>query len=185
MLLSENLLTAATLEHADLVVIRERLDMKQQLAECAACFPDLDLRVECPPELTVHADSLRLQQVLTNLVRNAQKHGAEPVLISVSGDDSTVTIRVSDSGPGVLPDFVPHLFDRYTQGGGITGGSGLGLSVVRDLVRAHGGEVWYDAASCAFVVTLPSAGGNPRPALPPLEAMSPTAPDEFDETVRV
>jgi signal transduction histidine kinase len=171
-LLSENLLAAATLEHADLVVIRERLDMKQQLAECATCFPDLDLRVECPPDLTVHADSMRLQQVLANLVRNAQKHGAEPVLLKVTGDESKVTIRVSDAGPGVPTDFVPHLFDRYTQGSDTAkGGSGLGLSVVKDLAAAHGGDASYDKATAAFVVTLPSATTRPR--------------RELDENVRV
>ncbi len=78
-LLTEDLLAAATLEHGDLVVTPEVLDLNQQLVECATCFPDLDLEVECPPGLAAYADPLRLQQVLANLVRNAQKHGAEPV----------------------------------------------------------------------------------------------------------
>lgn len=59
---SEDLLAAATLEHGDLIVIRERLNVRQQLTECATCFPELDLRVDCPVDLTVYADSLRLQQ---------------------------------------------------------------------------------------------------------------------------
>ena len=65
------------------------LDLSEQLAECATGFPELDLRIDCPPGVQVHADPLRLQQILTNLVRNAQKHGAEPVTVDVSADDVT------------------------------------------------------------------------------------------------
>jgi signal transduction histidine kinase len=182
-LLAENLLTVAALEHVELVVIREHLDMNQQLSECAICFPDLDLRVECPPDLTVKADSLRLQQVLANLVRNAQKHGAEPVMMRVTENDGTVTIRVSDSGPGVPTDFVPHLFERYTTGSDKpTGGAGLGLSVVKDLLAAQGGGVRYDRASCTFVVTLPS-GTRPHDTARGTAVVS--APSNFDEAVPV
>jgi signal transduction histidine kinase len=174
-LLTEDLLAAATLEHGDLVVTPEPLDLTQQLGECASCFPDLDLELACPPGLAAYADPLRLQQILANLVRNAQKHGAEPVLIAAAADPALpggVAIRVSDAGPGVPEAFVPRLFDRYTQGTSTaTGGSGLGLSVVRDLVSAHFGTVDYDVAANAFVFTLPPAShhdthplGGPRGA---------------------
>jgi signal transduction histidine kinase len=158
-LLTEDLLAAATLEHGDLVVTPELLDLNQQLGECATCFPDLDLELDCPPGLAAYADPLRFQQVLANLVRNAQKHGAEPVLIAACPDPTLpggVNISVSDAGPGVPATFVPRLFDRYSQGPATaTGGSGLGLSVVRDLVSAHHGTVRYDEAGNAFVFTLP------------------------------
>jgi len=163
-LLTEDLLAVATMEHGDLVVTPELLDLNQQLVECATCFPDLDLEMECPPGLAVYADPLRLQQVLANLVRNAQKHGAEPVLIAAAPDPvfpDGVTISVSDAGPGVPAAFVPRLFDRYSQGTKTaTGGSGLGLSVVRDLVRAHRGTVRYNPAGNSFVFTLPPRGGG-------------------------
>jgi signal transduction histidine kinase len=158
-LLTEDLLAAATLEHGDLVVTPELLDLDQQLGECATCFPDLDLELDCPPGLAAYADPLRLQQILANLVRNAQKHGAEPVLIAaapVPEVPGAVTIRVSDAGPGVPAAFVPRLFEPYSQGTSTaTGGSGLGLSVVRDLVSAHRGTVGYDVAGNAFVFMLP------------------------------
>lgn len=158
-LLTEDLLAAATLENGDLVVSPELLDLNQQLSECASCFPDLDLELECPPGLAAYADPLRFQQVLGNLVRNAQKHGAEPVLIAAYRDPSLnggVLVSVSDAGPGVPTAFVPRLFERYSQGSGTAnGGAGLGLSVVRDLIKAHGGEIWYDAEDNAFVFTLP------------------------------
>lgn len=163
-LLTEDLLAAVTLEYGDLVVSPEVLDLNQQLGECATCFPDLDLELDCPPGLAAYADPLRLQQILANLVRNAQKHGAEPILIAAAPDPDVaggVTIRVSDAGPGVPATFVPRLFDRYSQGTATaTGGSGLGLSVVRDLVSAHHGTIGYDGATNAFVVTLPPPTDN-------------------------
>jgi signal transduction histidine kinase len=83
------------------------------------------------------------------------------VLIAAAADPALpggVSIRVSDAGPGVPEAFVPRLFDRYSQGSSTaTGGSGLGLSVVRDLVTAHHGTVSYDLPGNAFVFTLPPA----------------------------
>ena len=158
-LLTEDLLAAGTLEHGDLVVTPQLLDLDQQLGECATCFPDLDLELDCPRGLPAYADQLRLQQILANLVSNAQKHGAEPVLIAAAPDANRpggVVIRVSDAGSGVPATFVPRLFERYSQGTATaTGGSGLGLSVVRDLVSAHHGSIHYEPGGNAFVVTLP------------------------------
>ena len=183
-LLTEDLLAAATLEHGDLVVTPEPLDLDQQLGECASCFPDLDLELDCPPGLAAYADPLRLQQVLANLVRNAQKHGAEPVLIAAEADPALpggVTIRVSDAGPGVPEAFVPRLFERYSQGTSTaTGGSGLGLSVVRDLVRAHHGTVSYDLADNAFVFTLPPASHHDAHPLGRARGVSTRADQEPD-----
>ena len=168
-LLTEDLLAAATVEYGDLIVSPEVLELNQQLVECATCFPDLDLELNCPPGLAAYADPLRLQQILANLVRNAQKHGAEPVLIAAAPDPAVaggVTIRVSDAGPGVPVTFIPRLFERYSQGSSsATGGSGLGLSVVHDLVEAHHGTIRYDLAGNVFVFTLPPASHRDLPAV--------------------
>jgi signal transduction histidine kinase len=170
-LLTEDMLAAATLEHGDLVVAPVQLDLDVQLGECATCFPDLDLELDCPPGLAAYADPLRLQQILANLVRNAQKHGAEPVRIAAGPDPRQpggVVIRVSDAGPGVPATFVPRLFEPYTQGSSTaTGGAGLGLSVVRDLVAAHHGETHYARDGNAFVLTLPGPPRTSDPAVCP------------------
>jgi len=162
-LLSEDLLTRSTAQHGELVVIAEDLDLDQQAAECATGFPDLDLRVQVPTEIRVQADPLRVQQILTNLVRNAQRHGAEPVTISASQvATDQVRVCVSDEGAGVPADFVPHLFDRFTRGETVRAqGAGLGLSVVEDLVRAHGGVVGYEAETRSFFFTLPAVPARP------------------------
>lgn len=158
-LLTEDLQTAAVAAHGDLEVLPELLDVESQLAESAAGFPGLDLRVDCQPGLVAWVDPLRLQQILANLVRNAERHGAEPVSVRVRSEpDGMVVFRVSDAGPGVSETFIPRLFERYSQGpDSAPGGSGLGLSVTRDLVRAHGGTVRYDLTDPAFIVTLPAA----------------------------
>ena len=182
-LLTEDLLAAATLEHGDLVVTPELLDLNAQLGECATCFPDLDLELDCPPGLAAYADPLRLQQVLANLVRNAQKHGAEPVRIAAAADPAVpgeVTIRVSDAGPGIPESFVPRLFERYSQGGApttATGGSGLGLSVARDLVTAHHGTIRYEPVGNAFVFTLPPPSRYDALPVPELVDPATTGPD--------
>ena len=158
-LLTEDLQAAAVAAHGDLEVLPELLDVESQLAESAGGFPGLDLRIECEPGLVAWADPLRLQQILSNLIRNAERHGAEPVSVRVSSEpDGMVVFRVSDAGPGVSESFIPRLFERYAQGpNSAPGGSGLGLSVTRDLVRAHGGTVRYDLTEPAFIVTLPAA----------------------------
>jgi signal transduction histidine kinase len=163
-LLSEDLLAATTVENGDLVLSPAELDLSDQLAECETGFPDLDLRIGCPPGVRVHADPLRLQQILSNLVRNAQKHGAEPVTLDVTPGPEVVTIRVGDAGEGVPETFIPRLFERYSQGGRAAGGAGIGLSVVHDLVQAHHGTIRYDLTDPAFIVTLPvGAPTQPRP----------------------
>ena len=176
-LLTEDLLAVATLEHRDLVIVTEPLDVLDQLNECGAMFPDLDLFIDCPPGVRVHADPLRLQQVLGNLLRNAQKHGRPPVRLAAAEDGDHVTIRVSDGGPGVAADFVPKLFDRYTQGDGAgMGGSGLGLSVVQDLVAAHQGTVAYEIETNTFVVSLPA-----QPVQQPLQQAAGPVPTGGEE----
>ena len=163
-LLSEDLLAATTAEYGDLGLTPVDLDLSEQLAECATGFPELDLRITCPDGVRVHADPLRLQQILTNLVRNAQKHGAEPVTLDVTANSEHVTIRVGDAGEGVPAAFIPRLFERYSQGARATGGAGIGLSVVHDLVQAHHGTIRYDLTQPAFIVTLPVvAPAEPRP----------------------
>jgi signal transduction histidine kinase len=115
----------------------------------------------------VHGDPSRLQQIIWNLVSNAvkftPKHGR--VQIVLARVNSHVEIRVSDTGEGIAPEFLPHLFERFTQADASAArphaGLGLGLALVKQLVELHGGTV--NAASdgvgrgATFVVTLPLA----------------------------
>lgn len=113
----------------------------------------------------VFGDAARLQQVIWNLLTNAVKFTPKNgrVQITVSRPSSHVEIRVSDTGEGIKPEFLPHVFDRFRQADSGTtrrhGGLGLGLSIVKHLVELHGGTVQAqsdgEGSGSTFVVCLP------------------------------
>jgi len=113
----------------------------------------------------VSGDPVRLQQVVSNLLTNAIKFNADRGRIAVTLDlvDGRARISVSDSGAGIDPGFLPHVFDRFSQADTsntrMYGGLGLGLAIVRHLVEQHGGTIHADSAGigkgATFVVTLP------------------------------
>ena len=98
-------------------------------------------------DANVLADATRMQQVLWNLLSNAVKFTPNGGRISVSAErvDRLIHIAITDTGIGIAPEFLPHVFDRFRQADSATtrryGGLGLGLAIVRDLVRLHGGAV--------------------------------------------
>jgi len=124
---------------------------------------------------TVSGDPARLQQVAWNLISNAIKFTPPGglVRISVTRSASHVQLVVTDSGSGIAPEFLPHVFDRFRQQDGTTtrrhGGLGLGLAIVRHLVELHGGSVRAESGGegrgSAFTVLLPAAPAGP--ARPP------------------
>ena len=113
----------------------------------------------------VFGDRERLQQVVWNLLSNAVKFtpGGGFVKVTLHGDNSHAEITVTDSGEGIKPDFLPHVFDRFRQADGTTtrtyGGLGLGLAIVRHLVELHGGVVRAESAGkgqgATFIVRIP------------------------------
>jgi len=115
-----------------------------------------------PPEedLFVRADPLRVQQVIGNLVSNALKFtppDGNVTVRSVAGEND-VTFRVTDSGPGIPPEQLPHLFEQFWQARHDKRGVGLGLTIAKGIVDAHGGRIWCDSAvgeGTTFSFTLP------------------------------
>lgn len=110
----------------------------------------------------VLADRERLEQVVTNLATNAHRYGKPPFSVSVVDTGPTVRVRICDRGPGIAPDGVPLLFRRYAQEGAdaVAGSTGLGLSIVRDLMRLQGGDAWYEPNvphGACFCFWLPAA----------------------------
>ncbi len=113
----------------------------------------------------VSGDATRLQQVVANLLTNAAKftpeHGQVKVVLEAA--DGRARLTVSDSGMGIDPSFLPHVFNRFSQEDGsntrVYGGLGLGLAIVRHLVEAHGGTVTAESRGtgqgATFSVTLP------------------------------
>lgn len=138
-----------------------------------ACRPAMDthlqhLRVQVPTHtLQVRGDSVRLTQVVSNLLDNASKYtpdgGSIALCVVVVGD--AIVMTISDNGIGIAAEALPHVFEPFVQelhAIGFNGaGLGIGLSVVRELVEGHGGTVVVSSAGTGrgsqFVVTLPAA----------------------------
>jgi signal transduction histidine kinase len=116
-----------------------------------------DVAVDIGPDLVVCADPHRLEQILINLTTNALNHGRPPVVIRAERANGAVCIEVRDHGDGVPESQQPHLFNQFSNVDATTGSVGLGLWIVRELARAHGGDVRYEPADpgARFVVTLP------------------------------
>nr|MBA2601137.1 HAMP domain-containing protein [Actinomycetota bacterium] len=116
--------------------------------------------------VSVIADPGRLKQVLTNLVENAMKYagtGAQ-VRISTWHRDSEAGFTVSDTGPGIPAEAVPHLFERFFRVDAARSsarqGSGLGLAICNDIIDAHGGRIWVESTEgdgSSFSVALPTS----------------------------
>jgi len=152
--------------------VREAVDAARPSADAKA----LELTLDIDPGIgSVYGDAGRLQQVVSNLLSNAVKftpHGGR-VSVALERADRRAQLTVGDTGIGIRPDVLPHLFNRFVQAdSSVTrthGGLGLGLSIVRHLVEIHGGSVQAESPGegqgATFRVTLPLGSANaPGPA---------------------
>jgi signal transduction histidine kinase len=98
------------------------------------------------PSHMVYADSAKIQRVLTNLVQNALQHSGPGGTVTIRAEEigSAVQVAVSDRGNGISPEDLPHIFERFYRAdqSRTDGGAGLGLTIARGIVEAHGGEIW-------------------------------------------
>jgi signal transduction histidine kinase len=115
---------------------------------------------------TVRIDGHRMDRVLANLIYNAMKHtpkgGAVTLIFKADEARNLAQIEVADTGPGIHPDDLPHLFERFYKSGktrhSSSGGSGLGLSIAREIVETHDGHLSAangDAGGSVFKILLP------------------------------
>jgi PAS domain S-box-containing protein len=150
------------LEPAD-VDLNEIVSAASAIVRPAASMKKQTIAVHLSAEpLPVVADSARLQQVLWNLLTNAVKFTPAEGRIDViaRGDDEHAAVVVADNGPGIAPDALPIIFDRFGQGAGAErqGGLGLGLAIAREVVELHGGSIRVESdgtSGSTFTVTLP------------------------------
>jgi PAS domain S-box-containing protein len=169
--LLRDLLTAARLEAGAVRIDRQNIDLAGLLAAAVAAartaHPEAGIELDVPSGLVTLGEPDRLAQAVDNLIMNGLRHGAPPITVSAADVGDHVEIRVRDSGDGVPPALRERLFERFAAGTP-RGSTGLGLFIVRELARAHGGAARYEETDDGrpnFVIDLPAArrGGDAEP----------------------
>jgi signal transduction histidine kinase len=159
--LLEELLDLSRLDARGVRVKPRPLMLASVLGEIASEALSTGARVEfdVPDDLTVVADRLVLDRVVSNLLINAVRYGAEPITVSAETGDSVLRITVEDDGEGVSEEMLPILFERFGRTDSANVGSGLGLSIARAYARAHGGDLVYDPGErgARFELIVPQA----------------------------
>jgi signal transduction histidine kinase len=102
------------------------------------------VELDVPDDLAAVVDRLVLDRVVSNLLTNAVRYGAEPITLSAEAGDTYLRITVEDSGEGVSEEIRSRLFERFARSESANVGSGLGLSIARAYAQAHGGDLVYD-----------------------------------------
>jgi signal transduction histidine kinase len=108
-----------------------------------------EVEIDVPPDLEAIVDPDAFDRVVSNLIVNALRYGQAPIRVSAEQPDTYFRLTVEDRGPGVPPEFVPQLFERFTRsrkGREAAGGAGLGLAIALSYAQAHGGELLYEEA---------------------------------------
>ena len=157
-------------------MIREMAESLHPLAERGG----IRLQTRLPERLpAVLADRQRIVQVIGNLVGNAVRLTPEggSVVVGAEPREGEVCFRVSDTGPGISREHLPHLFERFwrpRRAGGL--GAGLGLAISKGIVEAHGGRIWAESTGSGgstFFFTLPTAHDGAAGTPPPPSEISP------------
>ncbi|MEI6510011.1 MAG: PAS domain S-box protein [bacterium] len=165
--LTRNLMEAARIDTGDLILRKEPIVLGPFLAEFAQLEGPVcqEKKIRCAVELPdrpvwVEADRGRLEEIVANLVDNAIKFTPADgtILLSLQTEAEWAILSVTDNGPGIEPEHLPHIFERFFRGSGKHHGSGLGLFIVRWLVEAHGGTIQARSEighGASFEVRLP------------------------------
>lgn len=150
-----------------MILKREQVDLVALASGVVELFaPDLQrsaskMIVDLSMPVVGNWDRHRIEQVLTNLIGNAIKFGeGKPIQLTISSHAGMARVVVADEGIGIAPERLPRIFERFERAVSASnyGGLGLGLSIVREIVRAHGGSVLVESApgeGSTFVVELP------------------------------
>jgi len=163
----DELLELARMQSGQLKIVREPVDIGELLEHCQEIFTvqaeekGVALKLKTEPEMNALGDIDRLEQVFSNLLDNAIKNSPAKGEVRVTGSKvrDFIEVRVADEGPGIPPEQLPHVFERFYQAAGARTGVGLGLAIAREIVLAHGGTI--EARSepgegAEFIVRLPA-----------------------------
>jgi two-component system sensor histidine kinase MtrB len=160
--LVDQLLDISRLDSDALTIKRQRIGVRDRVQEIVESLAaSSKIRVESAPDLQVDADPLAFERIMNNLLVNALRHGAPPIVVSAARTNRHARITVEDRGPGVPLEFRSRLFEQFTRDPASEGkaGSGLGLAIARSYAQAHGGDVLYAEANphgARFELVLPA-----------------------------
>ena len=185
--LIDDLLILARADSDQLTLNREQIPIAELLnavkARYAQSREPAEIRVDAPDGLLIHADPVRLQQALTNLLDNALRHGRAPIHLSASTHDRLLELGVRDHGPGLPPAFLDRAFERFGRADPASGqrGAGLGLAIVKAIAHSHGGTARIanhpdgGAHACIAIPTLtPADTSTTRPSSVKIPIASPS-----------
>ncbi len=155
------------------VALASTIEAAMETVRLAAQTKSIQIQTVLDPSVgLVAGDPNRLQQVVWNLLSNAVKFTPDGGRVEVRLEriDSQAQIKVTDTGKGISPDFLPHVFDYFRQSDSsitrVFGGLGLGLAIVRNLVQLHGGTIWAESPGegqgATFTVRLPLSAIPPK-----------------------
>ena len=168
-LLVSNLLDLARQE-AGLLLLRRTPIRVQELVEkiVERAGPGTVLSQAIPADLPpISIDGARIEVVLRNLVANAQLYGGNEVCITAERRDEFIVIAVTDNGPGIATDELPHVFDRFYRGRQQhSGGTGLGLTISKAFIEAHEGRIWVESSEQGTTISFSLPLALPVPASP-------------------
>jgi PAS domain S-box-containing protein len=166
----EGLLELAKLESGTVELVRQKIVLRQTVDEVLGLLKPIlskhHTRIHMDDSLAVQADGRSLERIMVNLISNAAKFSPPESTITIDAFEANdeVVIKVIDEGPGIVEEDRELVFERFQQGSGTSPeharGSGLGLSMVRDYVRLHGGRVWVEGSpdgpvGTCIIFTLP------------------------------
>ncbi|GII77208.1 hypothetical protein Sru01_21900 [Sphaerisporangium rufum] len=156
--LAEGLLTLARLDERRRPARWEPVDLGALAAAAADRYPGVVVRVAAAGPAVVGGDALELRQVLVNLLDNAVRHARSTVVVEVGATGGLAAVTVTDDGPGIPEADRERVFHRFTRLDSARsrddGGAGLGLAIVRETVRAHGGTVELAGAAPGLRATV-------------------------------
>ena len=164
--LIDELLSTTKLEHGQMPLMKKShpiVDIINSSSSHIQTAGAHQLKIECDHSISVYVDEQKIEQVLVNFINNAVKYAPESKVITcrVEQIPAAIKVTVADSGPGIAPENLGQLFDRYYQVAGehrSGSGLGLGLYISAEIIRRHGGEIGVDSElgkGSAFWFTLP------------------------------
>lgn len=140
--LANGLLDLARLEQGHLALELKPTDLRSAVEQALEFVGSTPVEVAVPDGLVVAVDRSRFEQIVVNLIGNAQKHGAPPISITARSEGDHAVIEFADQGRGISGDQLERLFQPFSTTA--AGSIGLGLSIVRAMVNAHGGDIDYE-----------------------------------------